>query len=175
MENDTGQITEVQAVIDELDQAEAVETQEDIQRKAVLQEYEQLYRAEMQAGLILSVFSTIAIFIACLGLFGLVSYVAIKKSKEISIRKVLGAESFDILRMLSSEFVKLLGISALLAVVIGSFTFNSWLESFAYRTDLPFWIYVVAVVLVVAISLITILYKSLIAATRNPINNLKSE
>ncbi|GAA5028332.1 ABC transporter permease [Marivirga lumbricoides] len=139
------------------------------------EEYEQLYRAEMQAGLILSVFSTIAIFIACLGLFGLVSYVAIKKSKEISIRKVLGAESFDILRMLSSEFVKLLGISALLAVVIGSFTFNSWLESFAYRTDLPFWIYVVAVVLVVAISLITILYKSLIAATRNPINNLKSE
>jgi len=110
-----------------------------------------------------------------LGLFGLVSFVANKRSKEISIRKVLGANSFDVLKLLSFEFVKLLVVSAIIAIGAGIYFSDTWLQSFAYRTELPLWIYIVSVVMVMAISLITIWYKSLMAAGQNPVNNLKSE
>jgi putative ABC transport system permease protein len=137
--------------------------------------YNALYEAETKIGQVFSTFSIIAICIACLGLFGLVSFVANKRSKEISIRKVLGANSFDVLKLLSFEFVKLLVVSAIIAIGAGIYFSDTWLQSFAYRTELPLWIYIVSVALVMTISLITIWYKSLMAASQNPVNNLKSE
>lgn len=139
------------------------------------QEYEKLYRAEMQAGYVLSILSGIAIFIAVLGLFGLVSYIAIKKNKEISIRKVLGAESLDILRMLSREFIILLGVAAALSVSVGVYFFDSWLQSFAYRTELSVWVFLIAICTVSFIAIATILYRSGMALRENPIKHLKSE
>ncbi len=137
--------------------------------------YNTLYEAETKVGQVFTAFSLIAICIACLGLFGLVSFVVNKRSKEISIRKVLGANSYDVLKLLSFEFVKLLFISAIIAIGAGVYFSDTWLQNFAYRTELPLWIYGVSVLMVVAISLITIWYKSLMAASQNPVNNLKSE
>jgi putative ABC transport system permease protein len=137
--------------------------------------YNALYEAETKIGQVFTTFSIIAICIACLGLFGLVSFVANKRSKEISIRKVLGANSLDVLKLLSFDFVKLLLISAIIAIVAGIYFSDTWLQNFAYRTDLPLWIYVVSVIVVMTISLITIWYKSLIVAHQNPVDNLKSE
>lgn len=137
--------------------------------------YNSLYEAEVKISRVFVSFSILAILIACLGLFGMVSFVANKKSKEISIRKVLGADSWAVLKLLSREFIILLAISAIIASAIGYYFSDKWLSNFAFKVDLPIWIYLASVSLVVIIAMLTIWYKSWSAANQNPINNLKSE
>lgn len=139
------------------------------------EEYGKLYMAEQNTAEIFRLFSIIAIFIACMGLFGLVSYVALRRSKEISIRKVLGADSTDILKVLSSDFFVLLGFSAMLSIGFGMWFSKTWLSGFAYKTSISPMIYLLSIGVVSLIALLTIGYRTAIVYVQNPIKNLKEE
>ncbi len=143
--------------------------------KFVDQEYAQLYRSEERVGAIFSLFSGIAILIACMGLFGLVSYVALRRTREISIRKVLGATQGDVLETLSADFFKLLAFSAVLAVGFGLWFSRTWLEGFANKTSVGIWPYLSAILAVLVLALATIGYRSWRVFSVNPSKILKSD
>lgn len=143
--------------------------------KFVDQEYARMYRAEERIGTIFSLFAGIAVFIACMGLFGLVSYVALRRTREISIRKVLGARAGDVLKMLSADFFGLLLVSALLAIGFGIWFSDSWLSDFAYKTTIPVWVYIVAIALVFLISMLTVGYRTMKVFAQNPVISLKDD
>lgn len=143
--------------------------------KFVDQEYDRMYQTEEKIGAVFSLFAGIAIFIACMGLFGLVSYVALRRTREISIRKVLGATQFDVLKVLSADFFVLLGISAVLATAFGIWFSKQWLEGFAYKTTVSPMVYVVAILIVAGISLLTIGYRTVKVNRTNPAKTLKDE
>ena len=113
--------------------------------------------------------------IACLGLFGLAAFNAEKRTKEIGIRKVLGASVTQITYGLSVDFLKLVGIAIFIALPLGWYAMNSWLEDFSYRIEIPWWTYVLAAFLAVMISIITVSFQSIKAAIVNPIDSLKTE
>ncbi len=135
----------------------------------------ELYKNEQTSGKILGVFSSLAILIACIGLFGLAAYTAFLRTKEIGVRKVLGASVGSIVLLLSINFAKLVGIAFLLAVPIAWFVMSGWLESFAFKIDLGITVFLVAGVLTLAIALITVSYQAISAAVVNPVKSLKSE
>ncbi|MBN7813468.1 ABC transporter permease [Algoriphagus sp. H41] len=139
------------------------------------QEYAQLYRSEERVGAVFGLFSGIAVFIACMGLFGLVSYVALRRTREISIRKVLGATQSDVLGVLSADFLKLLALSAVLAVAFGLWFSDAWLEAFANRAQVGVWPYLAAVSLVLLLAMATIGYRSWKVYRINPSKTLKSD
>ena len=139
------------------------------------QEYARMYQTEEKIGAVFSLFAGIAIFIACMGLFGLVSYVALRRTREISIRKVLGATQFDVLKVLSADFFVLLGISAVLATAFGIWFSKQWLEGFAYKTTVSPMVYVVSILTVAVISLLTIGYRTVKVNRTNPAKTLKDE
>ncbi|MCS4435343.1 ABC transporter permease [Aquiflexum gelatinilyticum] len=143
--------------------------------KFVDQEYARMYQTEEKIGSVFSLFAGIAIFIACMGLFGLVSYVALRRTREISIRKVLGATQVDVLKVLSADFFVLLGISAVLATAFGIWFSKQWLEGFAYKTTVSPMVYVVAILIVAGISLLTIGYRTVKVNRQNPATTLKDE
>lgn len=143
--------------------------------KFVDQEYAQMYRSEQRVGAIFGLFSGIAIFIACMGLFALVSYVALRRTREISIRKVLGATQTDVISVLSADFFKLLGISAVLAVGFGIWFSDVWLAAFANKTAVGIWPYLISILVVLVLALMTIGYRSWKVFTLNPSKTLKSE
>lgn len=143
--------------------------------KFIDQEYAQMYRSEQRVGGIFGLFSGIAIFIACMGLFGLVSYVALRRTREISIRKVLGATQGDVVGVLSSDFFRLLSISAVLAIGFGIWFSDSWLSAFANRASVGIWPYFTAILIVLILALITIGYRSWKVFSLNPSKTLKSE
>ena len=119
--------------------------------------------------------ATIAIFIACMGLFGLVSYVALRRTREISIRKVLGATQSDVVGVLSSDFFRLLAISAVLAIGFGIWFSDAWLAAFANRATVGLWPYLSAILVVLLLALVTIGYRSWKVFTLNPSKTLKSD
>ena len=133
------------------------------------------YLSEQKAGTLLGIFSGLAIFIACLGLFGLTTYAAEQRTKEIGIRKVLGAKVSDIVSVLSGDFLKLVLISIPLAWPIAWWSMNKWLQNYAYRTEISWWIFPVAGITLALISLITICFQAIKAAIANPIKNLRTE
>jgi putative ABC transport system permease protein len=139
------------------------------------QDYDNLYMNERQTRKLFSVFSFLAIFIACLGLFGLASFIADQKTKEIGIRKVLGASVAKIVKNLNKSFLKWVLIANLMAWPIAWFTMNRWLENFAYRIGLSWWMFVLAAVLAVVIALITVSFQTVKAALKNPIDSLRYE
>jgi putative ABC transport system permease protein len=143
--------------------------------KFIEQEYAQLYRSEQRVGEIFGLFSGIAIFIACMGLFGLVSYVALRRTREISIRKVLGATQKDVISVLSADFFRLLTISAVLAIGFGIWFSDSWLSAFANRASIGLGPYLTAIGIVLVLALITIAYRSWKVFSMNPSKTLKSE
>ena len=120
-------------------------------------------------------FSILAILIACLGLFGLVTYAAEQRTKEIGIRKVLGATVSNIVAMLSKDFLRLVIIAALVAFPIAWWAMNKWLQDFAYRINISWWIFIVAGVVALLIALITVSFKTIKAAIANPVKNLRTE
>lgn len=133
------------------------------------------YQAEQRFSKIFFAFSVISLAIACLGLFALVSYTVEARTKEIGIRKVLGASVGTILQMLSKEFLMLIVVSAVVAIPVGYYFMDQWLTSFAYRIDLSPLVFVIASVSVLVIAWLTISIRSLRAATINPVNTLRSE
>jgi putative ABC transport system permease protein len=133
------------------------------------------YEQENQLALVYKIFAGIAIFISCLGLYGLVSYMAVQRTKEVGVRKVLGASVTSIVLMFSKEFMILLGIAFLIAIPLSWYLMQQWLQNFAYRIPLGAGIFVLAIVSSVAIAWLTVGYKAVKAALVNPVKSLKSE
>jgi len=138
-------------------------------------DFNNIYKAEYRVGQIAMTFSILAIFIACLGLFGLVTYAAEQRRKEIGIRKVLGATVANIVGMLSKDFVKLVFIALLIAFPVAWWAMNKWLQDFAYRVSISWWVFVVAGMTAILIALFTISFKAIKAALTNPVKNLRTE
>lgn len=138
-------------------------------------DFDSQYRAEERMGSLTLRFSLLAILIGCLGLFGMASFTTEQRTKEIGIRKVLGASAAVIVGMLSKEYIVLVTIGNLLAWPASYFLMKSWLNNFAYRTSLSPWIFAAAAILSLAVALLTVSYQSLKAALSNPINSLRYE
>lgn len=139
------------------------------------QDFDATYRTEHRLGTLFISFSTLAILIACLGLFGLAAYAAEQRTKEIGIRKVLGASVSGIVGMLSMDFIRLVFISMLIASPLAWYFMNKWLQSFAYRTGLHWWILAIAGMVAILIAFVTISFQSIKAALANPVKSLRSE
>lgn len=137
--------------------------------------YDQLYASEQRLGKAFTLFTLLALFIACMGLFGLVSYQIVQRTKEIGIRKVLGASSFKLVQLLSSDFLKLVFVALLLAVPIAWYGMQQWLDNFAYRIEIRWWVFLLVAVPALVISLLTIGVQSMRAALANPVEALKEE
>ncbi|MFD2935910.1 ABC transporter permease [Spirosoma flavum] len=137
--------------------------------------FDAMYRAEQRIGTIALTFAVLAIMIACLGLFGLVTFMAEQRTKEIGVRKVLGASVTSIVTLLSKDFLKLVFIAILIASPIAWFAMNRWLQDFAYKIDIEWWMFALAGLLAVGIALLTVGFQSIKAALMNPVKSLKSE
>jgi putative ABC transport system permease protein len=137
--------------------------------------FNKTYSAEQKTGNILNIFSVLIILVACLGLFGLVTYTAEQRTKEIGIRKVLGASVPQVTQMLSKEFLKLVLIASLIAFPVAWWTMNKWLQSFAYRIHISWWVFAVAGLIALLIALITVSFKAIKAAVANPVKSLRTE
>jgi putative ABC transport system permease protein len=133
------------------------------------------YQADLHFGQIFSLFSGLAIFIACLGLFGLATFTAQQRTKEIGIRKVLGASVASIVTLLSKDFIKLVFFSILIATPICWYAMNRWLNDFAYRVEIGPGVFIQAGLIAVVIALATISWQSVKAALANPIKSLRNE
>ena len=138
-------------------------------------DFDALFRSEQRLGRVFTTFTILAIFIACLGLFGLAAYSAEQRSKEIGVRKVLGASLWNISRALSSEFTKLVGLAFILAIYPSYYLMNIWLSDFANRVEISPIVFVLAGGVSLLIAVLTVSYQSLKAASTNPVNVLKSE
>lgn len=138
-------------------------------------DFNRLYQSEKQTGQLFISFAVFAIFIACLGLLGLVTYAAEQRTKEIGIRKVLGARVSGIVGLLSKDFALLVGIAALIAFPVAWWAMYKWLQTFAYRTVISWWIFLVAGLTALAIALLTVSIQTIRAAVANPVRSLRSE
>jgi ABC-type antimicrobial peptide transport system permease subunit len=136
---------------------------------------EQLYKQERQTAQILNIAMGIAIFISCMGLFGLAAFAANQRMREIGIRKVLGAGVPQLVTLLSREFVLLVGVSTIIAAPLAGWGLHQWLQNFAYRTSMPWWIFVVAGVAATVIALLTVSLQTIRAAMANPTKSLRAE
>jgi putative ABC transport system permease protein len=139
------------------------------------QDFDASYRSEQRVGTIFIIFTTLAIIIACLGLFGLAAYAAEQRTKEIGIRKVLGADVSAIVAMLSKDFVKLVVISIAVASPLAWYCMHLWLQDFAYRINVQWWVIIAAGLTAILIAVVTVSFQAIKAALANPVNSLKNE
>ena len=137
--------------------------------------FDEMYRAEQRVGKIALIFSVLAIFIACLGLFGLATFIAEQRTKEIGIRKVLGASVQGIVQMLSKDFLKLVAIAFVFAAPLAWWAMHSWLQDFAYRINMEWWMFVAAGSGALFIALVTVSFQAIKAAISNPVKSLRTE
>ena len=133
------------------------------------------YQSERKFGKLFSSFAILAVIIGCLGLFGLSAYTASQRVKEIGIRKVLGASVMNVTSMLSKDFLKLVIISIVIATPIAWFVMNNWLQDFAYRIEIGWWVFAVAGLSALLIALLTVSFQAIKAAMANPVKSLRSE
>ena len=139
------------------------------------EDYAQKFANEKRTGELAALFASLTIFISCLGLFGLASFTAENRIREIGIRKVLGASVFGITQLLSRDFLKLITISFLIASPVAWFAMNSWLQSYTYRVTISWWVFALTFLLSIVIALLTISFQSIKAAMSNPAKSLRSE
>ncbi|HET6994154.1 MAG TPA: FtsX-like permease family protein, partial [Chitinophagaceae bacterium] len=137
--------------------------------------YAKLYQSEQRQATIFTLFACIAIFIACLGLFGLSAFAISQRIKEIGIRKVLGANVQGIVGLLSRDFLILVGIASLMAFPIAWFAMNSWLKDFAYRINIQWWVFIAAGIIAALIAFATVSFQAIKAAVANPVKSLRTE
>jgi len=137
--------------------------------------FNQMYQSEQRIGKVALAFGILTVLIACLGLFGLVTYMTEQRIKEIGVRKVLGASVPNIVALLSKDFLKLVGIAILIASPIAYYFMQKWLQDFAYRINIEWWVFASAGVLAVLIAFLTVGYQAIKAALMNPVKSLKSE
>lgn len=141
----------------------------------VNEQFDALYKADQRMGTVFILFASLAILIACLGLFSLSSFIATKKRKEVSIRKILGATISSILLSFYKNYGKLVITACLIAVPVPYFFLKNWLQQFAFKTAISFWVFLIAVVAVLCIALVTVSYESIKTAISNPVDTLKNE
>ena len=137
--------------------------------------FERLYESEQRQGSIFTLFACIAIFIACLGLLGLSAFAISQRIKEIGIRKVLGADTGNIVSLLSKDFLKLVIVAAIIAFPVAWLMMNKWLEDFAYRINIPWWIFLLAGIIAAFVAFVTISFQAIKAAHANPVKSLRTE
>ena len=133
------------------------------------------FKSEQLVGKLSQFFALLAILISCLGLFGLAAYTAEQRSKEIGVRKVLGASVSGIVKLLSKDFLKLVGVSILIAIPIAWYTMDNWLQNYAYRIEIDWWIFVIAGLSAILIAMVTVSFQAVKAAIANPVDSLKTE
>ncbi|GAA4383998.1 ABC transporter permease [Hymenobacter koreensis] len=146
-----------------------------IEYKFLDENFDQMYKAEDKLKALLWTFTGVAIFVGCLGLFGLATYAAERRKKEIGIRKVLGASVGNIVGLLSKEFLVLVLVAAIIAFPAAWLAMNRWLQDFAYRIDIPLWAFLAAGLLAAAVAFLTVGFQAVKAATANPIKNLRTD
>jgi len=138
--------------------------------------YDQLYTADLRLGTVMNLFSGIAIMLACLGLFGLSSYAAKQRIKEIGIRKVLGAPVAGLAMLLAGGFVRLALVAMLIAMPLAAWVFYGWwLRGFSYRIGVEWWVFVLAGLMVMVVTLATVSIQAVRTALINPVKNLRTE
>jgi len=137
--------------------------------------FEAIYESEQKLSMIVGIFAGLAIFIACLGLFGLASYMAEQRTKEIGIRKILGASVLGIVFSLSKDFLKWVIIANVIALPVGWYAMNTWLQNFAYRINIDIWIFILAGTIAVVSALTSVGYQAIKAARANPVDSLRYE
>jgi putative ABC transport system permease protein len=137
--------------------------------------FAKLYEAEQRQGTIFIIFACLAIFIACLGLFGLSAFSITQRVKEIGVRKVLGANVSTIVALLSKDFLKLVLIAAIISFPVAWYAMHNWLQDFAYRINIQWWVFVVAGILAALVALITVSFQAIKAALANPVKSLRTE
>ncbi len=133
------------------------------------------YQSEERFSKIFLCFSILSILLACLGLYGLISYAVVQKTNEIGVRKILGATAKSIALMLSKDYLKLVGLAFIIATPIAWFTMNKWLQDFAYRTTITWWMFAITGITVVFIALVTVSFQAIKAAIANPVKSLRNE
>jgi putative ABC transport system permease protein len=139
------------------------------------QDYEKLYKKDSRIAIMLNLFCALAVFIACLGLFGQAVIASENKIKEIGIRKVNGAKIIEVIALLNKSFILWIGIAFIIACPIAWYAMHQWLQNFAYKTELSWWVFATAGTIAVVITLITVGWQSWKAATRNPVESLRYE
>jgi len=163
------------ALIDQIKNKWQGMTQSQFSYSFMDQDFDANYRTEQRTGTISIIFTVLAISIACLGLFGLAAYAAEQRTKEIGIRKVLGASVSAIVNTLSKDFIKLVLISIAITTSVAWYLMNKWLLDFAYRISIQWWVLVLAGAGAMAIAVVTVSFQSVKAALANPVNSLKNE
>ncbi len=143
--------------------------------KFIDDDFNQIFKTETLTGTLAGVFAGLAIFISCLGLFGLAAYTAERRIKEIGIRKVLGASVAGLAGLLSKDFLQLVGISCLIAFPVAWWALNNWLQSYQYRVGIHWWVFAIAGILAMLIALTTVSFQAIKAALTNPVKSLRSE
>jgi putative ABC transport system permease protein len=138
-------------------------------------EYDKKFDEQKQTGILSSLFAALTIFISCLGLFGLATYMAQNRIKEIGIRKVVGASVYSITNLLSRDLLKLVLVALFIACFVAAWAMSKWLEGFAYRIQLEWWVFALAGVISILIALLTVSYQSIRAAMANPVKSLRTE
>ncbi|TLV01015.1 ABC transporter permease [Dyadobacter luticola] len=138
-------------------------------------EFDEMYKAENKVSTILELFSVITVAISCLGLFALIAFIAQQRTKEIGVRKVLGASVASIVMLLSRDFMKLIFAAIILASPVAWYFMSGWLEDFAYRIQISAWVFVLAAIIAIVITLLTISFQSIKAALADPVRSLRSE
>jgi ABC-type antimicrobial peptide transport system permease subunit len=143
--------------------------------KFIDEDFDQLYRADERLGVVLDLFGAIAVLIACLGLFGLASFTAEQRTKEIGVRKVLGASTGGIVVLFSREFVRLVALANLIAWPVGYLAMTAWLRGFAFRISLPWWIFAAAGTGALAIAMLTVSFQAIRSAAADPVKAIRYE
>ena len=138
-------------------------------------EFDALYRSEKRMGTVFGIFTILSIFVACLGLFGLAAYTAERRTKEIGVRKVLGASVQNLVALLSKDFIKLVVVATVIAFPIAWWSMNKWLEDFAYRITIGWWMFMLAGVIALLIALFTVSFQAIKASVANPVKSLRTE
>jgi putative ABC transport system permease protein len=138
-------------------------------------EYDAMYRTEQKSGALMSLFCSIAILITCLGLLGLMTFIVTNRTKEIGIRKILGASVVSITAMLSKDFLKLVVIAIVIASPVAWYFMHHWLQDFAYRINISWYVFVITGIAALLIAFITISFQSIKAAIANPVKSLRTE
>jgi ABC-type antimicrobial peptide transport system permease subunit len=143
--------------------------------KFVDEQFNEMFQNEMLVSKLSRVFAALAIIISCLGLFGLAAYTAERRTKEIGIRKVLGASVEGLAALLSKDFIKLVSTSCIIAFPVAWWIMQNWLQDYAYRIQISWWIFIAAGVLAIVIALITVSFQAIKAAIANPVKSLRTE
>lgn len=137
--------------------------------------FNEIYKTEEQTGLLFNIFASIAILISCLGLFGLAAYTAQIRTREIGVRKVLGSTVGGIIRLLAFDFIKMVLIGVVVALPIAWYVMDKWLQDFAYKVDLHWWVFALSGLVALVVALLTVSFQSVKAALMNPVKSLRSE